>query len=64
MPSAAQYLPLPPDSYNRKVQEWAARREDIFRHREAGWTITDIAKKFGVSRARIHQIISADVDAA
>lgn len=43
-------------------QGHAARNEDIRRRRREGWTLTELAEEFGMSRQRVHTIAPDEPD--
>lgn len=47
-----------PVSYKTSLALWRKRRERILRLSKQGLTKSDIARRLGVSRQRVHQIVS------
>lgn len=50
--------PPMPVSYKTSLALWRKRRERILRLSKQGLTKSDIARRLGVSRQRVHQIVS------
>jgi len=47
-----------PISYRTRMAQYAKRRESMQRLRAAGWTMQRIADRFGISRARVAQLLN------
>ena len=47
------------EAYILWLRQQAQRRVEIKKLRKAGKTLEEIARTFGISRARVHQIVNA-----
>ena len=49
--------------YKEIMKEWAKRRRQIVRRFESGESKSNIAKRFGITRERVRQIIEKESNA-
>lgn len=45
------------DTYKKQLKVWAKRRERIVALFDSGWTRADIARRLGITRQRVYQIV-------